>query len=44
MDSKRRTEGERIAEDLLAQESFQCIHLHQLYSLVYMCMRIERAT
>lgn len=37
-------EGERIAEGLLVQESFQCICLQQLYSLVHTCMHKERVT
>lgn len=38
------TEGERMAEGLHVQESFQCICLQQLYSLVNTCMHNERAT
>lgn len=41
---EERTKGERITKGLLVQGSFQCIHAHQLYSLVCMCSRNEHAT
>lgn len=41
---EERTKGVRITEGLLVQGSFQCIHSHQLYSLVCMCTHNEHAT